>query len=219
MKIINRELIYDYENMLIGKKSTMSSYLFSKSPYENEKKALYVIDYAIKTYLRWGPEQVRDCLTLEVIKKLKFDKLLDYIRFPGVIQIDRNDDLFYLAVKLYPRQIHYNEIELIIRVYKKVLNGKIQRFPKEFLTGATGLYRATLCFRYMISQFLNFESIEEMYTFFSSSAGSRELRKYRLATVSKDLFVSDIDYLHESLPMSQKDELFYIYYKFCKTLE
>lgn len=212
--MFNRELIYEYENMLIGKRTFISPYLFNKSPYENERKALYIIDYAIKTYLGWTPWQTRDNMSMEVLRKLKLDKILHYINFPCVIQIDDPSDIFYLAVKLYPTIINYNERELILRVYKKVLNSKLKRFPKEYLAGAEGLHRAKLCFCYMLSQYFNFQSIEQMYYFFSGKEGNKAMRNYRLAPVSKDLFETNIDFLHESLPEAQQDVLLYAYYKF-----
>lgn len=212
--MFQRELIFEYESVLTGKKNNISSYLFSQGNYENERKALYIIDYAIQTYLGWTPEEVRDHMNNDILKKLHLTKLLSYIDFPATIQIQNDEDVFYLAVKLYPDKIHYNKTDLILRVYKRVMNGSIQRFPKEYLSDADGLYRAKICFRFMMRQYLTFSSVDEMYSFFASKSGSRELRKYRLASVSRDLFETHIDFLHESLPDSQKDDLLYAYYKF-----
>ena len=90
----------------------------------------------------------------------------------------------------------------------------MKRFPKQFLAGADGLYRAKLCFHYMVTQYLTFTSIEDMYRFFSSRGGAVALRKYRLSQVCKDLFEYNVDFLHESLSEDQKDELLYHYYRF-----
>ena len=75
-------------------------------------------------------------MTHRILKMLKLEALLKYITFPSVIQIEEDRDLFYLAVKLYPKKIKYNEKDLILRVYKRVLKGDMKRFPKQFLAGA-----------------------------------------------------------------------------------
>lgn len=210
----SRELIFEYENVLTENKAVINPFLFNRGDYENERKALYIIKYAIKTYLRWNPFEVRDHMTHRILKMLKLEPLLRYISFPAVIDITKDRDLFYLAVKLYPSLIKYNEEDLILRVYKRVLSGDLQRFPKQFLVGADGLYRAKLCFHYMLTQYMTFSSVKEMYQFFTTRKGAMELRKYRLAQVSRDLFECNIDFLHESLSENQKDELLYHYYRF-----
>lgn len=210
----SRELIFEYENVLTENKPSVNPFLFNRGDYENERKALYIMRYAIQTYLRWNPYEVRDHMTHRILKMLKLEALLKYITFPSVIQIEEDRDLFYLAVKLYPKQIKYNEKDLILRVYKRVLKGDMKRFPKQFLAGVDGLYRAKLCFHYMVTQYLTFTGIEDMYRFFSSRGGAVALRKYRLSQVCKDLFEYNVDFLHESLSEDQKDELLYHYYRF-----
>lgn len=210
----SRELIFEYENVLTENKAVVNPLLFNRGDYENEKKALFIIRYAVHTYLRWNPYEVRDHMSHKVLSMLKLEPLLKYITFPAVIEIDNDRDLFYLAVKLYPNIIRYNEDDLILRVYKRVLNGNMQRFPKQFLTGADGLYRAKLCMHYMITQFLTFTSVEDMYRFFSLRKGAITLKQYRLSQVCKDLFEYNIDFLHESLSNNQKDELLYHFYRF-----
>ena len=105
----SRELIFEYENVLTENKPSVNPFLFNRGDYENERKALYIMRYAIQTYLRWNPYEVRDHMTHRILKMLKLEALLKYITFPSVIQIEEDRDLFYLAVKLYPKQIKYNE--------------------------------------------------------------------------------------------------------------
>ena len=101
----SRELIFEYENVLTENKPSVNPFLFNRGDYENERKALYIMRYAIQTYLRWNPYEVRDHMTHRILKMLKLEALLKYITFPSVIQIEEDRDLFYLAVKLYPKQI------------------------------------------------------------------------------------------------------------------
>ena len=105
----SRELIFEYENVLTENKPSVNPFLFNRGDYENERKALYIMRYAIQTYLKWNPYEVRDHMTHRILKMLKLEALLKYITFPSVIQIEEDRDLFYLAVKLYPKQIIYNK--------------------------------------------------------------------------------------------------------------
>ena len=43
------EIVYEYEMILIGKKNSFSGYFFNDTAEKNERKALHVIDFAIKT--------------------------------------------------------------------------------------------------------------------------------------------------------------------------
>ena len=104
-----------------------------------------------------------------------------------------------------------------MRTYKEVLDGKLYKFPKEYLSGSMGVLRACVCFQYMVSQYLPFNNIEEMYNFFSTTNGIKALKRYRLYAICTEIFDYPIDYLHEALSERQKNEFFYHYYKFATT--
>lgn len=208
----NTSLLFEYELMLLGKKNSFSAYFFNYNPEYNEKMALQIFKYAIEGFLRWTPKEAEIYLNIEIIKLMKLDTLVRFIRFPAELDSDR--DYFYIAHLLYPNIIKFNNRELILRTYKEVLSGKLYKFPKEYLSGSMGVTRACICFQYMVSQFLPFNNIEEMYKFFSTTNGIKALKKYRLYAICSDIFDYPIDFLHESLCKEQKDEFYYHYYKF-----
>ena len=208
-------LMFEYDLILLGKKNTFSPFFFNYNKEQNKRMALYVFKYAIEKYLKWSPEEAATYLNYEVVKFMKLDGLLRYIEFPA--ELDKHVDLFYIAHLLYPGRIKFDKKELILRTYKEVLDQKLYKFPKEYLSGSMGVIRACVCFQYMVSQFLPFNNIEEMYNFFSSTNGVKALKKYRLYAICTDIFDYPIDYLHEALSENQKNEFFYHYYKFVTT--
>jgi len=207
-----RSAIAEYEDVLIGKRKAIASYYFSYGPNGNMKLALQIMHYSFNTYLRWNAEQLRDYLTLEVLERLKLRSLLRHIQFPP--ELDRKQDLFFIAWQLYPKTVHFTEQDLILRVYKDILSGKLQKYPKEFFTGRYGLLRARVCLRYMIEQYLQFGSIPELYEYFASVQCQRTLRLHKLLVICRDLFDSPVEYLHQTLPRVQQDIFLYRFYDF-----
>ena len=207
-----KEILYEYELILIGKKNSFTPYFFSFAPEYNERVALDVFKYASEVYLSWSPKEAATYLTMDIIRIMKLDTIIKYIRFPPELTVER--DLFYIAYLLYPKQVPFNEKELVLRTYKEVLSGKLYKFPKEYLSDSLGMMRACVCFQYMVSQYLSFRNIEEMYEHFSSSKGTKDLKKYRLYAICTDMFEYPLDFLHEALPAHQKNEFLYHYYRF-----
>ncbi|MDR0287529.1 MAG: hypothetical protein LBI03_07500 [Clostridiales bacterium] len=204
--------ISEYEDLLIGNRSSMSTYYFSYNENGNMRLALQIMKYAFDTYLHWPPDQLRDCLTMEVIDRLRLSSIIKYIIFP--VELDNTKDLFYIAWKLYPGTVHFSEKDLILRVYKNLLEKKIQKYPKEFFDGRYGSIRAQVCLRFLIEQFLPFSSIEELYKYFSTQKCVKVLRIYKLIAACRDLFDTPVEYLHKSLPKEQQNQFLYRYYDF-----
>lgn len=207
-----QSIIAEYEDTLIGKRKSISPFYFSYGETGNMKLALQVMKYAFETYLQWSPQDLQACLTYEVLERLHLKSLLRYVVFPP--ELDVSQDLFYIAWLLYPETLHFDQKDLILRVYQKLLEGRQQKFPKEFFTGSDGLTRSQVCLRYMIEQYLTFSSIKDMYAFFAAEACHKVLRKYKLLVVCRDLYDTPVDYLHASLARGQQDEFWYRYYDF-----
>lgn len=207
-----RMVLYEYEQILLGKKKSFSSTYFPYNPEQNERLALEVFRHAVEVYLNWSPTEVQMYLNGDVIKQMKLDSIVRYLRFP--LELDPKKDYFYIAHLLYPNIIHYNAKELILNVYKRVLNGTLCKFPQDYMAGTRGFMCAAICFQYMLERFMQFSCIEDLYAFFASPEGSRALKKYRLSAICNLMFGSPLDYLHESLNSKQKNEFLYRYHKF-----
>ena len=211
--MMQNDILYEYETVLIGKKNAMSNYFFTGNEERNEKRALYVFKYAIEFYLGWSPKQAISHLDWKIIRLMKLDQLLKYIIFPP--EMNEKDDIYIILGKLYPNLVKLDEKEITLKVYKRVLEKDLYKFPKEYLSGdEQGRYRAIICFQYMLSQFTSFNNAQEMYKFFSTSNGTKILKKYRLSIACISMFEHPIDFLHASLPSDARDDFWYRYYKF-----
>lgn len=208
-------LMFEYDLILVGKKNSFSPFFFNYNNEHNQIAALFIFQYAIEKYLKWTAEEARVYFTYEVAKLMKLDGIIRYIQFPA--ELDPKVDLFYIIHLIYPKKVKYDKKDLILRTYKEVLSGRLYKFPKEYLSGSMGVIRACVCFQYMVTQYLPFNNIEEMYKFFSSTNGIKALKKYRLYAICTDIFDYPIDYLHEALNSKQKNEFYYHYYKFMTT--
>ena len=208
-----RDVLYEYESILLGKKTAFSGYFFQEDADKNEQKALYVIKFALRYYLNWNKAQICQYLDWKIINCMKLESLMKYIQFPP--EMSARDDIFIVKGKLFPDEVPLNEKEITLKVYKRVLEKDLYKFPKEYLSGdRVGMYRAVVGFQHMLTLIPPFESIADMYKYFASSKGPKLLKKYRLNISCVSMFDHPIDFLHEALPKSQKDEFWYKYYKF-----
>ena len=207
-------IMFDYEQVLLGKKKFVSSYYFSYTGRVNQKNALELFRYAIEYYLDWSPEDAQNYLTMDIIKQLKLEGIVGYIQFPP--ELNPNKDFFYIAYLLYPDEIEWDEYELTLNVYHRILRGELKKFPKEYLSEAEGILRACVCLQYMLIQFFSnkFSTVKDIYYMFSTSDGIAALKQYRLYTAYCDIYDNPVDYLHNSLSDLQKSEFFHQFYKF-----
>lgn len=210
-------ILFEYENILLGKKTGFASYFFQHSPERNENTALSVIKYALETYLRWTPVQSYASFGKETVKLMHLDGLLRFIRFPP--EADPATDWFIIIGKIYPGLVKINKKEMTLIIYRKVLNGTLYKFPKGFFDGAPGQTRAIICLRHMLAQHGSFESIEQLYRAFAGSSGTKMLKKYKLSAPCTYLFESPLDFVHEALSEEEQNELFYRYYRFKTVME
>lgn len=201
------DLIYYYEQILMGNENTWPAPLFDCQKRIQEQRALKVFKYVIEDYMKWSPEDAAVYLDYNFIVKMKLDKLLPKITFPK--ELDPKVDMVYIVSLLYPDKVVIDAKQKILLVYKKVLRGDSLRLPKSFTIEPEGIFNACICLQYVLEQNYMFNSIEEMYQMFTTTEASRLLKKYRLQNVQKELFLSPLDYLHESLPEDQKDEILY----------
>lgn len=211
--MISKELLYyEYEQILIGNKTGFSPYYFKYGDNLSANYVYEIMKFAFEVYLKQSPEDIRDHFNKEISELMKLEPLMKYIDFPE--ELDKGSDYFYIAALLYPQQIKFNEKELILRTFNRVLNGSLKKFPKEYFAGTRGSMRAGICLQYMLNQHYTFENTQALYKFFAGPNGLKALKEYRLNSICNEMFDTPIDYLHDSLPTAQKDEWWYHYYKF-----
>lgn len=208
-----QDLRAEYERIYLGMKKNYSSAIFAGGNREtNQKHALTIIKYSFEHFLHWQPEDIKRYVNWKTLEIMKLDTLIKYIEFPG--ELNPKNDLFYLAHLIYPNQIKYSTYDMIIGIYKKVIEKKLYRFPKDFWDDEKGIDRAKICFRYMVRNYLAFHDIDEMYQFFASDKGRKSLKQYQLLMPCELFYDHPLDYLQDAMPDVQKDEFIYHYLRF-----
>ena len=205
-------IIYEYEDVLLGKKTSFSNVFFINTQRENQKNVLLVFKHAFEVYLKWTPYEIYELISWDILKRMKLDTLVKFINFPP--ELDATQDLQYIATLLYPSIIQYNFKKMCLISYKKVLANHNSKLPKGFLSENVGLLRGHICLQYILSEKLNFENIEDLYAHFASAAGMKTLKKYRLSGMCTDFYETPLEFVHNALPEYQQNSFLYNYYRF-----
>ena len=202
--------LIEVEEILLNKRQHYSaSFLDKDTGHINVYEALR---YIFEGFLKWPPIQVRDCLNAKVIHLMKMEPLVN--RVPCPPELDRSRDFEYVAWHLYPETVNCNAKDLAIKVYHRLLNGEISRFPKGYFDGGPkGWFRARATFQSMLIEFFHFTSLEEMYAFFAGPEGRVAIKQYKLSVPLYELYETPLDYLHDALSSKQKCEELYQKYK------
>lgn len=204
-----RYYLKEYDEILLGKRKTYSASCMNKAL--GPKISAELLRYIFKYYLRWRPEQVRDCLTPEVVKTMRLEALIN--RIPSPPEVKRSTELYFVAWYIYPETVNVSKSELIIKVYMDVINGTISKFPKGYFDGNDGYLRARLLLLIMIREFLTFDSLESLYAFFAGENGRKAIAQYKLTVPLRELYTHPLDYLHDALSEDQKSEELYTKYR------
>lgn len=210
-----KALILEWESrMRNNDKKGLPNAFFSYDAVQNEKEAIALFRYVFEKVMHWTPEQVRNTISLEIIEKLRLKKAYKRIIFPR--ELSPRGDCFYLAKKCYPDQIHGYDQEDIWRMeYLKVLDSPYGKFPKNYFSESVGELRAKVFLMYQLETRSKFKNQEEMYMFFADTKKATTfLESVKLKTPLDLLYLSPLEYLHESLPTSQKNEFLFQYAEF-----
>ena len=132
-------LYTDYENFLIGNSKDVGKHNFygAAPGGANQQRALSLLHYALEEVLEWDEEESIKKFDKYMIKALKLERVVDYIKYPAEVP-DR--DPRYILSLLYPDRIKLNYTQMVMEVFQRVLNGKGQ-FPREYFAGVDGFFR------------------------------------------------------------------------------
>jgi hypothetical protein len=212
---ISQNLLYEYQLLLLGKIPSIQPDLFEGEAKQKEKAALDILRYAVEQLLRWSPQEMAAKFNGDVITKLKLTKIVSYVIFPP--EADKKRDYFVYAHKLYPHIIPMDLYTLTILTYKNVHERRLVKFPKGFFDDNLGRTRALLCMNHALSIDGHFTSKRELYKTFSETAGAQFIQKHRLDLARRLSWSNPIDFVHEALPLNDRDEMWRHYYKFLVT--
>lgn len=207
------EIIAEYEQVLIGRQRSIDTYYFAnKTPKANCDTVLMLIQYVSEEYLRWSPQKLYESLSLGILKEWKLANLLKYVIFPPELNVERNAG--YIARLIYPDKINFNDKDICLSVYKRLLDGEIKKFPKGFFATENGVNRVCYCLKYAIDNYQNFTSIDDVYRYFGTDRCLKFLRDFRLSVYIKDKFDAPVTAVHCLLPAEQNDPFLFNVYRF-----
>lgn len=213
----SENIIVDYQRLILKEQSAnLSTSYFCYNQQNNHKLALDLFRYVVEEVLSWTPDDVFNKIDINIIKDYHLLVPFKYLIFPE--ELNKRKDCFYIAHLLYPDTIPYSTRDFVVVSYQKVLSKENGKFSKSFYLGVEGELRACICLQYLLQNYLSFHSIEEMYYYFSKPAAMSTLRHFRLANACQEFFDTPLDFLHNSLPRSQKNELYYQFYRFDASL-
>lgn len=211
--------IYEYEQILLGKKDVFSAFLFGATEEEDTKHALEVCRYAIEKILKWDADTAKDCFSIEIAARLKLLPAINHITFPP--ELNPQKDYFYIIHRLYPKVVHFDEKQARIHLYEALGqegSGK-KHFPKGYFQGPDGPSRAADCLMYVLQNCCTYESIEDLYAFFGNpSVANRFLKQYQLYLPCIDLYEYPVDFLHASLSQKNRINFLHEYYHFLNVM-
>lgn len=182
-----------------------------------EHEALKVVKYIINYILCWSPQEAADHMTKEIFEKTHLSEMTKYIAYPK--DIDPDTDYAWLIKRAFPKDVNYDISTQIRKLYEKIQNGEIKRFPKKVFYDHNGSLKLSILLNDFISTNIPSSSIEDLYIIFSDQAKSNKmLKKANLYYAYKDFYDTPLEYLHESLGIYQ-DNFLYSYYQLMEILK
>lgn len=214
-----RTVLFEYEQILLGKRTTLKVGLNKDMTLKKREDAAGIIwRYAITQLLGWSAEDALFYLTPTIVKQLKMDCVYN------ALELSQSFDYRYLLSKAFPGKIKYDFTMDTISEYEKVLyiglpkpkeNEKKNAFRKKFFSNADGSKRAAICLKYAIQRFIGVKDIAELYEFFADTPNARKwLNEVKLGQNARILYSSPLDYFHYSLSLEQQNFFLYYFYKF-----
>lgn len=209
------EIIMAYDDLFIGNGDNFPLMLLSRySPLYSNNYALELFRYAFETKLDWSPVEVRDFLTMDILKALKLSSVLQFVIFPESLIPEEN--LFYLAWLIYPKTQNNSLINVELQLYDRFIDNNLTKLPKGFFTDGDSSIRAFNCLIYAINKLhpFNFNDNFLEYEYFSSMNCVSFLRKAKLIKVYNSMDLSPLEFFHSALSQNQKSDLFFSYFSF-----
>lgn len=210
-------MLLEYEEILCGKRKMFSNYYLPDNKERNHELALCVIRYLFHDILCWDLATAKGNLSLKLLREYKVECLVrTRIIFPEspnkFVRIKNGDihsiDKMYLLNLIYP-EYKVDIRETTISMFKDVMTGVENKFPKEYWNEHKGRIRACICLQYVLAE-LRFHNVREMYEYFASNKARATLQRYHLWQACGLVFgASPLTYLHEALPVRLADEMIY----------
>lgn len=214
-----RNMIIAYDRVLrTDSEKKISNGFFRYTDEYNERMAVILFKHVFEDILEWTPDDVLNNASEELIKYMKLSVPYAKLRYPK--ELNKNTDYFYIACIVYPEKFRnaFSRQDLILNMYRNVLNKRDNKFPKDYFSTEEGELRAKICLQYAISKYGKFKDPEDLYSKFADEDYAKGFfKKYRLDFVASTLYKNDgLEYMHHSLSSKNQNILLYAYYRFLR---
>lgn len=211
-------MFIDYDDSLIGRIPYVDAYNFygPEPGGANQAKALSCVKYAIEEVLQWDEDTAVKKFDDYIIREMKLYKIISYIDFPTEVPMG---DARYILSLLYPHRVRMNQEKLIEDIYKGVLEGNGKQFPREYFAGGIGFKRFCYCIKFLLENYMPFDNIEDIYTFFDSPQGKKFLYEYRLKVPADQFAINMLDVVRYITKEDPDSELIFHYIQWKKEYE
>lgn len=206
-----KELYSEYEKIYVGIKKNLPGSFFKENPDKAKENAIAIIKYAFEIMLGWTPEDISFSVNADILKTMHLNTLVKYLQIPE--EFGSKIEPKYFAHILYPDKIYFDDSGIALNIYKRILSGENIGYPKKFFHDEKGIARAKVCLSYVLREKLIFSDIEEVYKYFLTPQGKADIHNFHL-NAAFALFETPIDFVHQTLAESQKNDFLYHYYKF-----
>ena len=179
---------------------------------EKETAAKDIIRYAILEMLGWTPQEAAGHMTWELVVQMKLDRLLTYFKYPK--DVDKEYDPDYIVHLAFP-EVPFDIKRQVLRVYRRLLDGQIEAFPKKIFDGRSGRDKAGILLMEVVATNIPSASIPELYERFANSAASVSLmKKAKIYGVYTKMYSTPLEYFHNSLDEADRDEFLYAFWQY-----
>ena len=208
--------IRNYEKLLTGEtnKLTLKGSVLNPDELgkraELDRNARSLVAFAVNYVLQWSPLEAYEHITDDIAKKLRFDEIARYMIFQQGVS---KKNYKYMISRAFPNEVKFNPSDQIIDIYKDLLRGDINKFPRFIFDTETGDTSASKLLFYYLNNHLAIADINALYdTFGDPKTANQILRKAKLQRVCAEFYDSPLDYLHHSLPPEQRNLFLYGHY-------
>lgn len=178
------------------------------------EQAKAYVKTAIEKGLGYTFEVAVDRVTYEQLEKLGcINAIKKYFEVPSGVDIKRDTD--WIVSYAFNKEYDYKTFAL--RLYKRIRNGKLRGFPRNYFEGMMGKRKAAVILRDFISTDIVAHDMNELYELFASRSIYSALDKAGLADVCTNYYASPLDFLHESLSPSERSTMLYNIYSYYAT--
>ncbi len=214
MSFTESTVIYEYEEILLGKKNSFLASLKGDG-YEIRRRVGDVWRYAITNLLGWTPQEAVTYLTDDIVKTLRLDKTLKGVGFN--FGKEYAGDYKFVLRYAFPGEIHFDLREQSVEEWEHVAkrgkwkaDAKPYRYPKKFFSDQDGINRADLLMRHVVNLYLSGKTTTEKYLFFADAKESYKfIKKHCLDKPLNRIYGDPLEYFHSALPPVERDVFMY----------